>query len=121
MADAMKGVTKAMKSMNKQVNMPQISKIMMDFERESELMDMKEEMMNDAIDDVMEEEEDEAESDKIVDQVLDEIGISFNESLVDAPTSKLGTATKQKVPSEAVLESEDADLQARLDNLRRGE
>ncbi|KAH6583497.1 hypothetical protein BASA61_007965 [Batrachochytrium salamandrivorans] len=81
MADAMKGVTKAMRSMNKQVNLPQISKIMMDFEQESEMMNMKEEMMNDAIDDVMEDGDEEEESDRIVNEVLDEIGIGF-ESVV---------------------------------------
>ena len=81
MADAMKGVTKAMRSMNKQINLPQISKIMMDFEQESEMMDMKEEMMNDAIDDVMEDGDEEEESDRIVNEVLDEIGISVNQSV----------------------------------------
>lgn len=34
---------------------------MMDFERQSEIMDMKEEMMNDAIDDAMGDEDDEEE------------------------------------------------------------
>ena len=43
------------------MKLPQIQKIMMEFERESEIMDMKEEMMNDAIDDVMEGDEDEEE------------------------------------------------------------
>lgn len=81
MAEAMSGVTKAMRSMNKQLNLPQIQKIMMDFERESEMMDMKEEMMNDAIDDVMEDAGDEAETDDIVNQVLDEIGISVDQSV----------------------------------------
>lgn len=82
MADAMKGVTKAMKSMNAQVNLPAIQKIMMDFERESEVMDMKEEMMSDAIDDVMDEEgEDEEESEQIVQQVFDEIGINLDQQV----------------------------------------
>ena len=49
MADAMKGVTKALTSMNRGVNLPQISKIMMEFEREAEMMDMKQEVMNDAM------------------------------------------------------------------------
>ena len=34
MATSMKGVTKAMGAMNKQMNMPQMQKIMMDFEKE---------------------------------------------------------------------------------------
>ncbi|KAI8622423.1 Snf7 family [Chytriomyces sp. MP71] len=81
MADAMRGVTKAMRSMNKAVNLPQLTQIMMDFEKESDMMDMKEEMMNDAIDDNIDEEEDEGESDAIVNQVLDEIGINLNQSV----------------------------------------
>jgi len=70
-----------MKTMNKQINLPQINKIMMNFEKESELMDIKEEMMNDAIDNVMEEEDDEEESENIVNQIFDEIGISLNQEV----------------------------------------
>ena len=86
MGEAMRGVTKAMKQMNKKINLPAIQKIMQDFEKESEIMDMKEEMMNDTIDDAVEEEEDEEESDQIVQQVLDEIGITFEHSLPNAVT-----------------------------------
>merc|ERR1739845_204182 len=53
MAQAMKGVTKAMQTMNKQMKLPEIQKIMMEFEKQTEIMDMKGEMMEDAIDDVM--------------------------------------------------------------------
>ena len=53
MANAMKGVTRAMKSMNNKMNLPQIQKIMMEFEKQAEIMDMKEEVMNDAIDEVI--------------------------------------------------------------------
>lgn len=49
----MKGVTRAMKSMNKRMNLPAIQKIMMEFEQQSEVMDMKSEMMDDAIDDAV--------------------------------------------------------------------
>lgn len=113
MADAMKGVTKAMKKMNKQINLPEIQKIMMEFERESGMMDMKEEMMSDAIDDAMDQEEDEEEGEAIVNQVLEEIGINLDATLSPAPEFTQPTAA-------AVGEdSIDAQLQARLDNLRR--
>merc|ERR1719225_2396044 len=59
MAQAMKGVTKAMMNMNKQMKQP-------------EIMDMKEEMMSDVIDDALGDEDDEEETDNIVTQVLDE-------------------------------------------------
>ena len=61
MGEAMKGVTKAMQSMNRQLKLPQIQKIMQEFEKQSEIMDMKEEMMSDAIDDAMGDEGDEEE------------------------------------------------------------
>merc|ERR1711972_687927 len=75
MAQAMKGVTKAMQSMNKQLKLPQIQQIMQEFEKQSEIMDMKEEMMSDAIDDAMGDEADEDESEAVVSQVLDELGL----------------------------------------------
>ncbi|KAI9291893.1 hypothetical protein K502DRAFT_110059 [Neoconidiobolus thromboides FSU 785] len=82
MSEAMKGATKAMKMMNGSLNLPGIQKIMMEFERENEVMDMKEEMMNDVMDDIMDEENDEEEeTDLIVSQVLDEIGINLDQSV----------------------------------------
>lgn len=123
MANAMKGVSKALKSMNSKMKLPQMQKIMMEFERESEIMDMKEEMMNDAIDDVMEGDEDEEESDAIVSQVLDELGLSLSDDLMGIPSTggQLGNKAKEtgKVAQAEGLSDADADLQARLDNLRR--
>jgi len=124
MANAMKGVTKAMGSMNKQMKLPEIQKIMMEFEKQSEIMDMKGEMMEDAIDDVMGDEDDEEESDTIVNQVLDELGLQLNDKLGDAPvgtgTLASTTAAKGKTAVAAgATDDDDADLQARLDDLRR--
>ena len=69
--------------MNRGLNLPQIQRIMNDFERESATMDMKEEMMNDAVDDVMDDdlEDEEEESDKILKQVLDEIGVGLSQQV----------------------------------------
>nr|XP_037862393.1 charged multivesicular body protein 2a isoform X1 [Chlorocebus sabaeus]XP_037862394.1 charged multivesicular body protein 2a isoform X1 [Chlorocebus sabaeus] len=104
MAQAMKGVTKAMGTMNRQLKLPQIQKIMMEFERQAEIMDMKEEMMNDAIDDAMGDEEDEEESDAVVSQVLDELGLSLTDELSSecsktwAPFPTQGPATAPSPP-----------------------
>uniref|UniRef100_D8PWA8 Uncharacterized protein n=1 Tax=Schizophyllum commune (strain H4-8 / FGSC 9210) TaxID=578458 RepID=D8PWA8_SCHCM len=140
MAEAMRGASRAMASMNRGMNLPQIQKIMNEFERESEMMGMKEEMMSDAVDDVMEDEEDEEEEgDKILKEVLDEIGVGLSQQLTDAPTgiaSAAPVAARQPVAlGEAAdigssgaggdggggggMSDEDA-LQARLDALRKG-
>jgi charged multivesicular body protein 2A len=71
-----------MASMNRGMNLPAISKIMNEFEKESSMMDMKEEMMSDAVDDVMDDEEDEVEEgDKILKEVLDEIGVNLSQQV----------------------------------------
>jgi len=124
MADAMKGATKAMFMMNRQINLPGMQRIMMEFEKQTEKMEMKEEMMNDAIDGVMEEEGDEAESDEIINKVLDEIGIDLSQQLVDAPTTGAAQTTikspeKAAVAVGAGADPADLDLQARLDKLRK--
>jgi len=150
MAEAMRGATRAMASMNRGLNLPAISKIMNEFEKESSMMDMKEEMMSDAVDDVMDDEleDEEEEGDKILKQVLDEIGVSLSQQLTDAPTG-LAVASNPLANRQAVAIGEAAGppstsrpsggeqggdssggggvgmsdedaLQARLDALRKG-
>lgn len=129
MAVAMKGVTKAMQNMNKQLKLPQIQKIMQEFEKQSEIMDMKEEMMSDAIDDAMGDEADEEESDAVVSQVLDELGLQLTDQLTGLPIASGSLASTTGVtikggPQAAAAAAggtvdADADLQARLNNLRR--
>lgn len=136
MAQAMKGVTKAMQNMNRQLNMPQIQKILQEFEKQSEIMDMKEEMINDVIDDAMEDEGDEEETDAVVSQVLDELGLQLGDQLNDLPTASgslsinanankvstaiaAGESNNDSTPSQLHTNDADADLQARLDKLRK--
>jgi len=122
MAQAMKGVTRAMMNMNRQMKLPEIQKIMQEFEKQSEIMDMKEEMMNDVIDDAMGDDDEEEESDAIVTQVLDELGLQLTDELTGVPTAGGSLAVpgaKGKTPVAAAEADADADLQARLDNLRR--
>ncbi|KAG5681941.1 hypothetical protein PVAND_011342 [Polypedilum vanderplanki] len=132
MAQAMKGVSRAMMNMNRQMNMPQIQQILHEFEKQSEIMDMKEEMINDVIDDAMEDEGDEEETDAVVSQVLDELGLQLNDQLSGLPQASGSlSVVGQKQPQAAAVaagggaaaggNSPDADdeLQKRLDNLRR--
>lgn len=128
MATAMKGVTRALQNMNRQMNLPQIQRIMSEFEKQSDIMDMKEEMMSEAIDDVIGDEEDEEESDVVVTQILDELGVQLNQKLGDLPMANSTIATKDKAGNKvpvvaggggADANDADADLMARLENLRR--
>eukprot|EP00020_Sapocribrum_chincoteaguense_P012484 CAMPEP_0170736042 /NCGR_PEP_ID=MMETSP0437-20130122/3411_1 /TAXON_ID=0 /ORGANISM="Sexangularia sp." /LENGTH=268 /DNA_ID=CAMNT_0011074393 /DNA_START=16 /DNA_END=818 /DNA_ORIENTATION=+ len=89
MATAMKGITKAMMVMNRQINLPAMQRIMMEFEKQSEIMDMKEEVVNETMDDAFEDEEDEAEEEALIGQVLDEIGIDLNEQMSSVPRGEM--------------------------------
>ena len=78
----------AMGQMNRSLNLPQIQKIMNDFEKESATMDMKEDMMSEAVDDAMDDEAEgegeEEEGDRILKEVLDEIGVGLGQSVSEA-------------------------------------
>ncbi|ODQ64489.1 Snf7-domain-containing protein [Nadsonia fulvescens var. elongata DSM 6958] len=125
MMQSMKGATQILGSMNRSMNLPGLSRIAMEFEKENDIMDQRQEMMDDAIDDAMEDEEE--ESDEIINQVLDEIGIDLSSSLGETPMG-LNTGVKQQETQRVAQaiggggsgnEDEDSDLQARLNNLRR--
>lgn len=87
MANAMKGVTKAMTQMNKMNDVPALQKMMADFMRENEKSDMTQEMIAETLDDALDEEGAQEEEDLIVNQVLDELGIDVG--LQDAPHSRV--------------------------------
>lgn len=86
---AMKGATVALGSMNKSMNLPQLQRIAMEFERENDIMDQRQEMMDDAIDDAMDVGVEE-EGDEVVEQVLEEIGVDLSQS-VSGPQKKGST------------------------------
>ncbi|SPO03044.1 probable class E vacuolar-protein sorting and endocytosis factor [Cephalotrichum gorgonifer] len=116
MMQAMKGATMALGSMNRQMNLPGLTKIAMEFERENDVMEQRQEMMDDAIDDAMDVGAEE-EGDEVVEQILEEIGVDLSASLGETPTGLQQAAVPEGKVAQAI--GEDADLQARLDSLRR--
>ncbi|KUF93449.1 hypothetical protein AM588_10007201 [Phytophthora nicotianae] len=66
MTSALQGTTTAMKAMASTMNLPRLNQIMMEYTKESEKMEMTQEMIGDTIDDVMDAEQDEEEEEKIV-------------------------------------------------------
>jgi charged multivesicular body protein 2A len=80
MMQAMKGATMALGSMNKTMNLPSLQRIAMEFERENDVMEQRQEMMDDAIDDAMDVGAEE-EGDEVVEQVLEEIGVDLSQAV----------------------------------------
>lgn len=136
MMQSMKGATQLLGSMNRQMNLPALQRIAMDFERENDIMDQRQEMMDDAIDDVTGL-EDEAEEEDVVNQVLDEIGVDLHQVVSHGDPygvslltiAQLGetpnTLQKQNVAEGRIAQAVgggdpvDDDLEARLAGLKR--
>ncbi|KAM5448300.1 ESCRT-III subunit protein did4 [Microsporum audouinii] len=121
MAQSMKGATILLGSMNKQMNLPALQRIAMEFERENEIMDQRQEMMDDAVDEATGL-DDEEEGEEIVKEVLDEIGVDLGQALGETPSGIQGAAVKEARVAQAVGgggNTDDEDLQARLDSLRK--
>ncbi|KAL2108834.1 hypothetical protein VUR80DRAFT_3307 [Thermomyces stellatus] len=121
MMQAMKGATMALGSMNRQMNLPGLTKIAMEFEKENDIMEQRQEMMDDAIDDAMDVGAEE-EGEEVVEQVLEEIGVDLNQALGETPTGLQAQAAPEAKVAQAIGGgggTEEDDLQARLDSLRR--
>jgi charged multivesicular body protein 2A len=110
MARALKGCTQAMSSMQKTTNLPELSKIMEEFKRESETLGLQEDLMNETIDEALADEGDEEQEEMIVNQVLDEIGVDLNAMLAGAPMEAVGGPQKVAAAEEDSLESRLAAL-----------
>merc|ERR1719231_525851 len=89
MAQSMKGITRIMGRMNQKMNLPQIQKIMADFEQQNEIMGMKEEMMEDAMDEAFADDEDEDEEDAVLGSIMAELGVEVGNTLKEAPTAAM--------------------------------
>ena len=77
---SMKGATSLLGSMNRSMNLPALQRIAMEFEKENDIMDQRQDMMDDAIDDVTGL-EDEEEGEEVVKEVLDEIGVDLGQAV----------------------------------------
>ncbi|XP_057438530.1 vacuolar protein sorting-associated protein 2 homolog 3 [Lotus japonicus] len=112
-AVGMKGASKAMAAMNKQMDPAKQAKVMLEFQKQSTQMDMTTEMMSDAIDDAIDNDEAEEETDELTNQVLDEIGVDVASQLSTAPKGRVSTKNTENVSSSGI-----DDLEKRLAALR---
>ncbi|KAK1689990.1 Snf7 family protein [Colletotrichum godetiae] len=125
MMTAMKGATQALGTMNRSMNLPALQRIAMEFERENDIMDQRQEMMDDVMDDAMDVGAEE-EGEEVVEQVLEEIGVDLTSALGETPSGMQTTAVPESRVAQAIgggggggADPGDDDLQARLDSLRR--
>jgi len=124
--EAILGVTVALRGMNQQMKLPQVKRILMAFERQVQVMDLKEEMVSESMDAAMGEEDQDTESDELVAQVLDELGLQLQHQLPElpGPNGRKNPETQKVSAGAGSADANDLDdsfndIQARLDKLRR--
>ncbi|XP_020687788.1 vacuolar protein sorting-associated protein 2 homolog 2 [Dendrobium catenatum] len=118
----MKGASKAMAAMNKEMKPTKQVKIMKEFQKQSTQMDMTLEMMSEAIDETLDKDEAEEETEELTNQVLDEIGVDIASQLSSAPKGRIAANTTkvEKAPRTVAPVMPDVnDLEKRLASLRR--
>jgi hypothetical protein len=109
---AIGSVAEGMKTANAAMDIKTTTKIMAQFQKETEAMAVKEEMMDDVLADVFDSEDVEEEADQVTAQVLAELGVELDAQMVGltAPNKKLTEAEEAEVD---LL----PDLKARLNAL----
>ncbi|KAK2952416.1 putative Charged multivesicular body protein 2a [Blattamonas nauphoetae] len=106
----MKNMNKIMGTMSRQIKVPEMQKIMMEFQRQNDMMEQKQEIMDDAMDEAFGAADEEEEADKMINQILDEFSIQMpgvNQSEISLPNQQAAVAPAQD------------DMESRLANLRR--
>ena len=106
-AQAMKSVTGAMGKMNDAVDAKEMTKMMMEFQKQTEIMNVKEELMDDALTDAFDNEDIEEEAEQITNQVLAELGVELDGQMAGlyAPQSKV-----QKNSRPAAVQEDEEDM-----------
>ncbi|XP_021888572.1 vacuolar protein sorting-associated protein 2 homolog 3 [Carica papaya] len=112
-AVGLKGASKAMSGINKEMAPAKQAKVIREFQKQSAQMDMTTEMMSDAIDDALDDDEAEDETEELTNQVLDEIGVDVASQLSTAPKGKIAGKKAEDVSSSGI-----DDLEKRLAALR---
>ena len=109
LANSMQKATQVMHTQNAQMNPQKMGKIMNEFSKQNQMMEMTEEMMDDAFQD----DELDDEANEIADQIFDEIGIEATSGLKN-PSNKV-PKQKQKQNED---NSEEDEILKRLINLK---
>jgi division protein CdvB (Snf7/Vps24/ESCRT-III family) len=120
-ASAIGSVTSAMAVANSAMDIKETTRIMQEFTRENERLQVKQELMDEALIDAFDNDEVEEEAEQLTNQVLAELGVEMDSRLVglDAPMIKPLAEDPNALSQEEVdaLESVLPDLSARLNAL----
>lgn len=118
---AVASATKAIGAVNATMDAQGTMQAMQQFQRQMEIMNVKEEMLDETLSDAFDNEEVEEEADGIVEQTLAEIGVALDSTMADAPTRPVASGAAAAEPAASPAQANDdarlADLEAQLARL----
>lgn len=83
--ESLKVASTMMRNANRKMNIPEIQRMTMEFERENDIMEQRQEIMDDAIDEATMGDEDEEEAEAEVSKICDELNIQLGQSVSQTP------------------------------------
>ena len=98
MIDALKGVNTVMANVNENMDVAGIRDVLREFAKQSDKMEMQQEMMSDQMDMVMDNGDMQEQADEVYTQILGEIGMNLNDEMV----SGKGTLNKQQASANQI-------------------
>jgi len=118
-ASAFGSVTNALKMANTQVDTAEMMKIMMEFTKENERMQVNEEMIDDVLTEAFDQDGVDEEAEQITNQVLAELGVEMDSKFVglNAPAVKPQSEEALSLEEQEALEDLLPDLKSRLNAL----
>lgn len=118
-ASAIAGVTGALQVANSQMDTAETMKIMAEFTKQNERMNVQEEMMDDVLTEAFDQEGLDGEAEQVTNQVLAELGVEMDQKFVglNAPASKPQQQANLSPEEEEALQDVLPDLQSRLNAL----
>lgn len=98
MANAMKNATKAMSSMAKRLNLPQLSRIMQEFSEKSEQVANTQDIVGEGIESVLADDDEEEVEEEILRQLAAELAIENQNRMVSIPSAPVPGPAAEKAP-----------------------
>merc|ERR1711933_385648 len=118
-ANAFGSVSNALKQTNAQMNTTEMMKIITEFTKENERLQMNEDMIDDVLTEAFDEDGIDEEVDQVTNQVLAELGVEMDSKFVglNAPITKPQSGEALSSEEKDVMEGILPDLKSRLDAL----
>lgn len=110
MAQTIAAASKIIGACNRRLNVPGMQEVMMEFERNNEMMSFKSDFMNESMEETLVEDDEEQQTETVVNEVLAAVGLEVTQSMNGLTLQPTKTSTSMSDPAQMSLEERLAKL-----------